>query len=216
MIMDEAFIRGEISSNPATYIPPLKGKKKVSRQAASEDDRQKIELHCKDNLISTMMYFMLLTGARKGEAVALQEKDINRKERTASITKSCAWDGARPIIKEPKTESGERQLLISDKLMEVLPKYKNKETYIFFPEGLPNRTPLDKAIRKYKDINGISSTPHQLRHSYASMLHSAGIDVKDAQHLLGHSTIAMTQDIYTHLEEEHKKSVAKQINKYLK
>lgn len=55
-----------------------------------------------------------------------------------------------------------------------------------------------------------------LRHAYATMLHSAGIDVKDAQYLLGHSTIAMTQDIYTHLDEQRKTSVRGQLNEYIK
>ena len=44
-------------------------------------------------------------------------------------------------------------------------------------------------------------TAHIFRHNYASLLYKQGIDVKTAQKLLGHSTIAVTMDIYTHLEE---------------
>ena len=50
-----------------------------------------------------------------------------------------------------------------------------------------------------KRIEGL--TAHIFRHNYASLLYRQGVDVKTAQKLLGHSTIAVTMDIYTHLEE---------------
>jgi site-specific recombinase XerD len=53
-----------------------------------------------------------------------------------------------------------------------------------------------------KRETGIECTPHQLRHSYATMLFDAGIDVKTAQTWLGHSDIKTTLDIYTHLSEK--------------
>ena len=106
-------------------------------------------------------------------------------------------------------------MLLPDKVLKVLPEGKPDE-YVFFPEGLPNRVPLDKMIRSFQEKHKIQATPHQLRHSYASILHSANVDVKDAQVLLGHSTIAMTQDIYTHLEINHLESVRKLLNDYLK
>lgn len=48
------------------------------------------------------------------------------------------------------------------------------------------------------------------------MLFECGIDVKDAQDLLGHSTAAMTQDIYTHLREKRKEDTANLLNQKLK
>ena len=215
LIMDEAFIQGEVENNPAVGLPYVKGKPREMRQPASERDRELIEAHAGDSLLGAMMYFMLLTGARKGEAVALQFKHIDRKRKTARICQSCAWDGPNPIIKEPKTEAGIRTVLLPDKLLKVLPKTGKPNAYVFFPDGPPNRVPLEKALKAYQTANGIEATAHQLRHSYASILHSAHVDVKDAQALLGHSTIAMTQDIYTHLEADHLDSVRKQINTYL-
>ncbi|MFR5420847.1 MAG: hypothetical protein ACLTG4_02085 [Oscillospiraceae bacterium] len=47
------------------------------------------------------------------------------------------------------------------------------------------------------------------------MLHSANIDVEDAQYLLGHSTVAMTQDIYTDLEDKRKQQVHNKVNRYV-
>ena len=215
LILDEAFIQGAVDTNAAVGLPLVKGKPREMRQPASDRDRQLIEQHAGDSPMGAMMYFMLLTGARKGEAVALQFKHIDRKRKTATIMQSCAWDGPKPVLKEPKTEAGIRTVLLPDKLLKVLPRSTDPNGFVFFPEGLPNRVPLDKTMKAFQTANGIEATAHQLRHSYASILHSAKVDVKDAQALLGHSTIAMTQDIYTHLESDHLESVRKQLNEYL-
>lgn len=109
-----------------------------------------------------------------------------------------------------------RYLDLPDNVIEILPHYDDPETFIFFPDGLPTKTELESGLKKYQQSHDIHSTAHQLRHAYASMLHSANIDVKDAQYLLGHSTIAMTQDIYTDLEDKRKQQVHNKVNRYVK
>lgn len=58
-------------------------------------------------------------------------------------------------------------------------------------------------------------TPHQLRHTYASMLYKAGIDVLTAKDQLGHSDIKTTLNIYTHLDSIYKKHSMNQLDDYL-
>ena len=216
MIFDYAFINNQIDSNPCYGLPVIKGKKRQPRQAATKTDIQKIEESKTESNFARLSYFMLYTGARRGEAVALQQKHIDRIRKVARIEQAIAYAETRkPELKAPKSESGYRTIELLDNVLEILPEYKDPETFIFFPKGLPTKTELEVGLKKYQTDHGINATAHQLRHSYASMLHSAGIDVKDAQHLLGHSTIAMTQDIYTHLEEDHKATVHKQLNDYV-
>ena len=59
-------------------------------------------------------------------------------------------------------------------------------------------------------------TAHQLRHTYASMLYEAGVDVKTASELLGHSDIEITMKIYTHLTEKGKKQSIEKYDYFLK
>lgn len=54
-----------------------------------------------------------------------------------------------------------------------------------------------------------------LRHSYATNLYRAGIDLKTAQYLLGHSSIEMTANVYTHLAKEDTAASVIQLEKYL-
>mgnify|MGYP003291320970 CR=1 FL=1 len=217
-IFDEALLQGLILANPCTGMPVIKGAPKKPRQAAPETDIEKIEASKTESLAARMSYFMLYTGARRGEAAALQQKNINREKHVAYIVQSVAYGSSsrKPILKKPKTEAGVRTIELPDNVLEILPLYEDDETYIFFPAGLPTKTELETGLRNYQADHGLQSTAHQLRHSYASILYSAGIDVKSAQYLLGHSTIAMTQDVYTHLSEAKKTDVRDQLNNFIK
>ncbi len=64
----------------------------------------------------------------------------------------------------------------------------------------------------YSNRNKIHCTPHQLRHSYATILHECGIDAKTAQHLLGHAQVSTTLDIYTEFREQSVDDAAKLLN----
>jgi len=213
-ILDEALIAGEIDHNPAVGLPIVKGKAKTPRQPATDNDLTLIEKYKDESNIGQMFYLMVYTGLRRGECVALQHKHIDRRSRTIRVEQSCAYDNSgHPVIKKPKTEAGIRTVHVPQFVLDVIPKGKAEE-YVFFEE-LPKKTASSKAITLFRQRTGISSTPHQLRHRYASILHSAKVDVKDAQYLLGHSDIAMTQNIYTHIEEEHRKNIGGQIDRYL-
>lgn len=63
---------------------------------------------------------------------------------------------------------------------------------------------LNEAAGGKGDIKPIIGlTPHILRHDYATNLYYAGVDIKEAQYLLGHSDIKMTLEIYTHLKRDN-------------
>ena len=58
-------------------------------------------------------------------------------------------------------------------------------------------------------------TPHMLRHTYATLLYDAGVDVKSAQEFLGHADIQTTLKIYTHLTEQKKQTAIDVLNAHL-
>ena len=57
---------------------------------------------------------------------------------------------------------------------------------------------------------------HQLRHTYATLLYISGVDVKTASQLLGHSSITITLDIYTHLEKQFQTLNIQKFDNYIK
>jgi integrase len=215
-VLDEAFIAGDIQVNPCIAVPAVKGKPKVKRKPTPEEDIKKIEKTKTLNNFARMSYFMLFTGCRRGEAAALQQKHINREKKMATICQSVAYRKTRkPVLKSPKTDASSREVDLYDNVLEILPEYDDPETYVFFPEGLPTKTDLESGLKKYQTENGLTSTAHQLRHAYATMGHAAKIDPKDMQHRLGHSSIAMTMDIYTDLDNKYNSEVRNQFNDYI-
>ena len=216
-IMDTALLYGEIEANPCLNLPFVKGRRKQERLPASDNDHKRIEAHRNDSDTARMVYFILWTGCRRGEAAALQWKHLNRDKHTAHICQTLTYSSPTPKIKaSPKTAAGVRDVFIPQKVLDTLPeKGKDPDGFIFFPKGLPKEREFQVLIDDYRSAVGLQCTLHQLRHSYATMLHSAGVDAKDAQHLLGHSSITVTQDIYTEIDKTAQKKVQKQIEQFM-
>lgn len=215
-IFDFSILNGIMQFNPVVSLPIIKGKPKAPRQAAPDEEIKIIEKTKTESMGARMSYFMLWTGCRRGEAAALQQKHINLANHTARIEQAIAYgdNSRKPILKSTKTAAGTRIINLPDNVIEILPVYDDPETYIFFPAGLPTKTRLEKTLRQYQDAHGLTATAHQLRHSYASMLALAGVDLKTAQSLLGHSSITMTADIYQHVNDSGRTAALEKINEY--
>lgn len=84
--------------------------------------------------------------------------------------------------------------------LNVIYGYAGENVSKFDPQGLPMR------IERF--------TAHQLRHTYASVVYEAGVDVLSAQHLLGHAKASTTMDIYTHLRNKSMTEQREKINDF--
>lgn len=215
-IFDLALIAGELNRNPINDIPAIKFKPTQNRAPASEEDLRLLEDHKLDSLVARFHYFLAYTGCRRGEAAALQWKNINEQERIAHISQSVVYAGQNPIIKPPKSASGVRDIILLDNVLEVLPPRGDPEQYVFYPDGLPKMRKMEYDLRKFQETIGLSCTCHNLRHSYASFLLSSGVDARTSMELLGHADIQTTYNIYTAVEKFHKNSAANKLNDYVK
>lgn len=194
---------GDIETNPARDVAVPKGLPKNTRVMPSDADIQRVKdaTSCTFGLFA---YLVLYTGCRRGEALALTWEDIDFDRRLVYITKSVAQDANTPLLKRPKTEKGARTVPLLNRLCEALDASRG----LLFPDpvsgGLMTEMHFQRLWAKYAAESGVSCTPHQLRHAYATMLYEAGVDDKDAQDLLGHAQISTTRDIYTHIREQHR------------
>lgn len=202
LIFKYAVMNQYISSNPCQYITIPKSLPKTKRQAADSTDTKKI-INNVDKPFGLFAYFLLLTGCRRGEALALTPQDIDFDNKVVKINKTVEWIGSKPQIKNsPKTDAGVREIPLSDSLLKMLIPLKN-QNYLFQNDKgeLMNNSQVTRCWNRYIKEIGVNITPHQLRHSYQTMLFDAGIDIKTAQKWLGHADIKTTLDIYTHLSE---------------
>ena len=166
--------------------------------------------------VGLLAVFFFYTGLRKGETLALTFGDIDRERARIRVTKSVYFINNTPKLKKPKTAAGIREVIVPNMLLELLPSGE-KDEYVFgeSPADLMRQHFFDKAWAHWQKETGLDLTAHQLRHGYATLLHEAGIDVKDAQDLLGHADASTTQNIYTEVSHTRREKTAKILNDYL-
>ena len=213
LIMTHAVIEGDIEYNPATSVSVPKGLERTRRELPSSDEIDIVK-RSSDCPFGLFAFFILYTGCRRGEALALTYGDIDFNERTITVNKSVYHESNTPKIKEPKTEAGIRQIILLDVLYKILPKRRPAQELVFPNEygTLMSETQFQRQWELYTQATGITSTPHQFRHAYATILFEAGVDEKDAQELLGHANIATTRDIYTHVTKKRMQLTAAKLN----
>lgn len=216
LIVKYAISQSCIDTDPTSTVSIPKQSHTKKRDQASEIDQDKIFASV-DKPLGVLALFLLVTGCRRGEALALTPKDIDTERKLVRITKTVEWIGQKPQIKPcPKTEAGFREIPLHQSMIDhLLPLMK--QTYLF-PSSSGDLYPESQFTRhwnRYCRLAEISCTPHQLRHSYATILFDAGIDVKTAQRWLGHSDINTTLAIYTHLSESRLEKSTENITNYI-
>lgn len=170
-----------------------------------------------EGLFLLVLYY---TGLRRGEALGLQWRDIDFKNKIMHIRRDI--DFITNSIGQLKTNAAYRDVPIPPQLLEKLDAVRGiGETFVFQSQKNKSFLPLttfkrmwtrlmvelfnaDPSIenKQYGNHTGSILTPHYFRHNYATILHSAGVDVLAAQKILGHTDIKTTLGIYSHLSEK--------------
>ena len=121
-------------------------------------------------------------------------------------------------VDDLKTKTAPRVVPIPDNLRSVLLETPHLSRYIVpaADGGDMTRSAFTRLWNSHvAALVPFSLYPHMLRHTYATTLYRAGVDLRTAQKLMGHSSIQVTADIYTHLEQEDSLHVADKLNEYL-
>ena len=227
MIFVRAVIAGLIEQNPCQYVRVPAHLRKTTRQALTEEQYRLIKNSTgPDSLLARLI---LYTGARCGEALALQWRDIDFKGKTVTISKSVCFHGNVPVVGSTKTEAGVRTVPLLAPLEAALKPLKGlPEEYVIGglkplskstlecywvrytrDLGLAHYTTKDKSKKKIwrADIDR-----HQIRHEYATVLFECNIDPEVAQVFMGHTDIHTTRQIYTHIRQRKIDDAAKKLN----
>jgi len=180
-------------------------------------------LHGAPENLRALFVCVALTGTRLGELLGLQWKHVDFDCKRLRIQQSL-WRGQ---LVAPKTAASKRDIYVGNFLMEVLRQHRNSshhqgvDDFVFCSS---DGTPLDPDVLR-KDVlypildrSGIvrkkgASGFHTFRHSAASIVNEQTGNLKLAQKFLGHSTIQMTADIYTHTSAEAEREAAEALER---
>ena len=161
---------------------------------------------------SLILQFILETGLRVGEAIALDWTDIDLKKRSVSVTKTDVQlhkeDGYVSFIQDsPKTHSSIREVPLTDAAMEILRRcgaVENQGTDRPVFRGRRheriNYNGLREATKRYCAQAGVPyKGTHVFRHTFATNAYRNGIDIKRLSRILGHASVQVTYDTYINL-----------------
>ena len=174
-ILNKAQREGYVSFNAAQAVLLPKNLPQKRRHAPPADQIQKIKDNLNDDfgLFAFLIYY---TGCRRGEAEGLRYEDIDREKGRIYIRRSVYHTGPTPQIKEPKTAAGIRPVPLLPALAAALPQ--KKHGYIFSNDGGKSPLPgwfVTDQFDAYRKRTGITVSPHEIRHGYATALYEAGV-----------------------------------------
>lgn len=154
--------------------------------------------------------FLYWTGCRRSEGLAVCKEDF--KGNTVHIWRSIKHykNGFLPL----KTDSSERTILVDKKTMtELKPFIENAEPFVFGTYRSLSITNVQREFSKAIKKSGVKAiTIHDLRHSHATVLINAGVNIVAVSKRLGHSSINITLKTYAHLLNETEEELVSTID----
>lgn len=170
-------------------IKPVQKNKKTKYPLTIKQQKRFLKT-IKNTEIEKFCLFSLILGTRRAETLKFKISDINKKNNTLKIHGT-------------KTKNANRIIKISNAMINYLCKdIQNKNKKVFNWNG---KTIYNKVKNIFKKLKMPEMSIHSLRHTCATNLYYLGIRDKHRQHQLGHSSIVVTNDIYTHIELEIKR-----------
>ena len=212
---------GLLSRNVAQATEAPRADHKVMPTLAPEDVPRFLEA-AQESPYYTLFYLLLHTGLRRGEALALRWKNVDLGLASLgisaylSVVEAAYKLNGTYVIKEPKTSHSRRRIALPPSLGLVLRQHKagqeaqrallgkplTDNDFVFaHPDGSPlDPSTVSHAFNKVMRKAGLPHIRlHDLRHTHASLLLQAGVHPKIVQERLGHSSIRVTLDTYSHV-----------------
>lgn len=201
-----------------SMLPVKKPKKEdISEKYLEADEIQKILAAIEEPHNLYLTKFLLFTGCRIGEAIALDMDDIDFRNKLIHITKNMS--DITHKISTPKTAASFRDIRMQPELILLCRQIRQMtlKDRLMFPEADRTAFILNDEGRRVsantyqqhfgslcESVLGRRLTPHALRHTHVSILAEKGISLDMIARRLGHETSAITRQIYYHVTKKQK------------
>ncbi|MET0596477.1 MAG: tyrosine-type recombinase/integrase [Mesorhizobium sp.] len=222
---------GYVATNVADRAtpPPIRRAPQVRAYEANERARLLAASETSSYpFLPALLKLLGMTGARRSEAIGIAVSDIDFDARTITIRRTIVQVGRRVLVREGvgKSVTSMRRLHLPDELIPVLRQqvaavsaealkvgadYVRTPLLLFpGPGGHPLRpNSLSTTLRRNNRAAGVEAPPvHTLRHTTATVMIGAGVDIATVAAQLGHASPAITARIYLHADEERSRAGA--------
>ena len=218
--LDQAVRWNLIPRNPADAVKAPTPAPKEMRPLSAQDARGLLEV-ARGNRLEAFYVLALHTGMRSGELLGLKWEDIDLGSNVPSLrvrrTLTRTGNGKGLALGEPKTKKSRRTVRLTPRAVEALKSHRARQAeeklkagalyedrgLVFSGEGGNLINPSNIRQRSFAPLLKKAGLPgitfHDLRHTCASLLFQRNIHPKFVQELLGHASVAITLDTYSHM-----------------
>ena len=222
--LDQGIRWGVVSNNVASLSRAPKMVRKEGRTLTPE--QAKHLMSCLRGRRNEALYaLMLSTGIRRGEALGLMWKDLDKESGVLRVSRQLKIEDGVLITSDTKTARSRRSLNLPAPMLASLLAHEKRQQaekqalgrawtnsgYIFASSV---GTPIDphnlyREFQKICNDAGLGDWhPHELRHSAASLMLSQGVKIQVVSQVLGHASIRMTADVYGHILDPDREEAA--------
>jgi integrase len=237
-ILSSAFkqaVKWEILAKDVTRFVDLPKQQRKEMRALSQDEATRF-LHAVDgDRYAALFVFVLSSGMRPEEYLGLQWKDVDFQRGTATVQRVLVWlDGGGWQFEEPKTAKSRRTIPLSPSVMAKMKAHHRNQLeerlkagalwqnndLVFTTEIGTPIYPNNLRQRHFKPALQRAELPpevrlYDLRHTMATLLLASNENPKIVSERLGHSSVTLTLDVYSHVLPNMQKGAAEKLENLL-
>ncbi len=226
----QALKNGLIERNPVALAELPRQIEKKIRPVMTKEQQDIFMRYAKDSYLYNFFAVMLRTGMRSGEMRGLKYTDIDKKRKVIHVQRTLKYiEGQGYLEDTPKTRTSIRDIPLTEDTRILLERQKNFwgfgveriDRYLFCnEEGRPLsrervQSEIDRTIKRIEE-SGYKFpriTSHVFRHTFATRAIEGGMPPQVLKAILGHSSLAMTMDLYSHVLPDTKAKEMEKIEK---
>jgi integrase len=230
-VLDDAVRLGYLNTNPAKLVERPKARE-VEMKVWSASESRTFLGHVANDRLYPLWVLYLTSGLRRGEALGLRWQDIDLDAGRLAVRRTLVAVGGKPAFSTPKTERSRRVVALDEGTVAVLRAHRTRQLEerlaigpgyqddglvfctvsgaVLHPDNVTNT--FDRQVKAAK-LPRIRL--HDLRHTAATLLLEAGVPLKVVSERFGHSSIAITGDLYQHVTEHMQTDAAEKAGRAL-
>lgn len=228
----EQAVREDLIVRNVAHLASLPKRQRKEMKAMTEEQVRTFLQGNKDDPMFSAFFLLVSTGMRRGEILGLRWTDVDLDKQTVYVQRSWVKSQTKSAqFAEPKTAMSRRVIPLTAEAVAVLQQHKEKQVII--------KKEKEEKSKKYEDQSLIfcaedgnplypgtlntylanalkrADLPkfrmHDIRHTFASLMIARGVPIKVVQELMGHTTVQMTLDNYTHVMPGMKEGAMEQL-----
>ncbi|MDQ3864218.1 MAG: site-specific integrase [Actinomycetota bacterium] len=230
--LKQAIADGLIPRNATEAVKPPQVRREEMRPLTAEQVKVLFEA-AKGDRLEALYVLAVTTGLRQGELLGLKWDDIDLEVGTLQVRRTLTTAKGDPVLSTPKTKGSCRTVKLSQTALEILRSHLERQLgeidragdmwrengLIFTPESGSPLSRQHVTARRFKPLLRRAGLPeirfHDLRHTCATLLLSKNVNPKVVSEMLGHASIAITLDTYSHVLPNMQESAAKAMEEAL-